>query len=64
MADDDDYLSELTDEYAENNGKSTSSPSKKTRTGKKISMSNYKMKGALLAPRATTYNAQHIFGEY
>lgn len=57
--DDDDYLSELTDDYEEDTKPSSS---KKTRGGKADS-GGYRIRGALSAPRATTYNAQHIYGE-
>jgi hypothetical protein len=61
MDDEDAYLSEPTDDYEED-VKPTKSPSKKTKSGK-ADDSGYKMRGALSAPRATTYNAQHIYGK-
>lgn len=60
---DDEYLSDLTD-VEEDEVNDTLSPSKRTRTRAKGDNSTYRIQGALNAPRATTYNAQHIFGEW
>lgn len=58
----DEYLSDLTD-VDEDEVQQSLSPSKKGRSKvAKTDVSGYKIQGALNAPRATTYNAQHIFG--
>ncbi|EKM51386.1 uncharacterized protein PHACADRAFT_213221 [Phanerochaete carnosa HHB-10118-sp] len=59
----DEYLSDLTD-VEEEEVQDTLSSSKKAR-GKAVKgdTSTYRIQGALNAPRATTYNAQHIFDQ-
>ncbi|GJE94148.1 hypothetical protein PsYK624_103160 [Phanerochaete sordida] len=59
---DDDYLSDLTDVDEEEEVQDALSPSKKTRTKTK-SDNSYRIQGALNPPRATTYNAQHIYDQ-
>lgn len=65
MDDGDEYLSDLTEGEGEQDVKSTQSPSKKPKTrSKKNDAAGYRIQGALTAPRATTYNTQHLFGQY
>lgn len=64
MLDEDAYLSDLTeDEEGDEKPSQSKTPSKKGKTrATKNDPSEYRIQGALTAYRATTYNAQHLFG--
>lgn len=65
MLEGDEYMSDLTEEDEDQAVKPTQSPSKraKTRSGKG-EVTGYKIQGALPAPRPTSYNAQHLYGQW
>lgn len=64
MLEDDEYMSDLTEEDEDQAQQQTQSPSKraKTRSGKGEA-TGYRIQGALPAPRPTSYNAQHLYGQ-
>lgn len=64
MLEEDAYMSDLTEDEGEGDDKSTQtrSPTKKKTRARKNDPSEYRIQGALTAYRATTYNAQHLFG--
>ena len=62
MADDDDYLSDLTELQAESDEDEEFSKSKKPSLAKGKSKT-WKVSRALKPPRATTYSAQALYGK-